>query len=414
MFRIATFVFVFLSGFCIAWFVKPELQLIPLSDMGSADQVLVNTSPRQPSGTDQIIPLHRASELGAPKSSAPSSVQSQAHSEPSIEPIMAVLRQLLVSARYDAAIQLYSEHEQNRSPQAGRLKAYIVKHLEGALGNDEIFIDLSEAYLGYYYSDIDVLMLVAEFNQLRANTDEALRSLDLAYRYSQNESERARVRAVLNTVVSALDLHLRDEQNWSSLYDIYRLLLDLDLGVSSHRFAFAEMSQRIGDVLGAEHAYRQLAEDPEWRVRAEAAIKALEGGEQRGPTDFDTQIQLQRMGQHFIAVLVLNETDSLNLIVDTGASVSSISRETFSILSSSNQLVFQGERLFNTAGGVSRGEVYRSDSMNVGGYIFEGANLVVMDIPASPHHDGLLGMNVLKHFRFQIDQDEALLKLSPR
>ena len=38
----------------------------------------------------------------------------------------------------------------------------------------------------------------------------------------------------------------------------------------------------------------------------------------------------------------------------------------------------------------------------------------VLDIAGGGEVDGLLGMNVLSRFRFEIDQDEALLRLQVR
>ena len=46
--------------------------------------------------------------------------------------------------------------------------------------------------------------------------------------------------------------------------------------------------------------------------------------------------------------------------------------------------------------------------------MIEGVDVAILDYNSRDGVDGLLGMNVLRNYRFEIDQDLALLYLRPR
>jgi predicted aspartyl protease len=71
----------------------------------------------------------------------------------------------------------------------------------------------------------------------------------------------------------------------------------------------------------------------------------------------------------------------------------------------------------NTAGGVVDSPIYRFSSFAIGDYRIAEMQFVVMDLDNSgskKNGDGLLGMNFLKVFNFQIDQQNSRLILKPR
>ncbi len=71
-------------------------------------------------------------------------------------------------------------------------------------------------------------------------------------------------------------------------------------------------------------------------------------------------------------------------------------------------------RVFRTAGGVVMGTVYRVPELTMGPYVLKNTDVAVIDFPTHREIDGLLGMNILGQFRFQIDQENARLRLSEK
>ena len=68
--------------------------------------------------------------------------------------------------------------------------------------------------------------------------------------------------------------------------------------------------------------------------------------------------------------------------------------------------------MFRTAGGVAQGTVYSVPELTLGTYQLTDTQIAVLDFELKPGVDGLLGMNILGQFRFQIDQENASLLLS--
>ncbi len=131
--------------------------------------------------------------------------------------------------------------------------------------------------------------------------------------------------------------------------------------------------------------------------------------------EYDTApagVPLKRAGSHYIVNATLNNKVTTALMIDTGASTSVISRAAFDAIAGQLQPEFIGQYNINTANGLVQAPVYRFERMNIGGFYVNDIAVVVM---ALEHFsaDGLLGMNFLRSFRFEIDQANARLILAP-
>lgn len=126
-----------------------------------------------------------------------------------------------------------------------------------------------------------------------------------------------------------------------------------------------------------------------------------------------TRLALTRYGDQYIA-----ETQILNrpaaLLLDTGASSTAISFELYRALRRFNQIKVIGLFDVRTAGGPIRSPLVQIDNMTLGPYELSNIGVFVMPEAAMQQADGLLGMNVLKQFHFQLDQTNAELLLTPR
>ena len=102
------------------------------------------------------------------------------------------------------------------------------------------------------------------------------------------------------------------------------------------------------------------------------------------------------------------------LLLDTGASSTAINRDVYRRLQRFNRLQMLGLFDVNTAGGPIRAPLVRIESLTLGHYTLKDVGVLVLPRTFSGNNDGLLGMNVLKQFRFQLDQDKAELVLAAR
>lgn len=121
-------------------------------------------------------------------------------------------------------------------------------------------------------------------------------------------------------------------------------------------------------------------------------------------------VPLKRLGEHFIAPGLLNENVPVNLMIDTGASTTVVSLKRFHSIPRRFKRERIGRFPINTAGGTVQAPIYRFKNLTIGNHRVENLAIVVMPLEGL-EADGLLGMNFLRHFQFQIDQKRAQLRL---
>ena len=128
--------------------------------------------------------------------------------------------------------------------------------------------------------------------------------------------------------------------------------------------------------------------------------------------NFAAAVSLQALGNQFLVDAWLNNSQAAVLLLDTGASLSIISRRLLEALRIPYQSADRSA-WFSTAGGRIRAPVITLDSIALDGVVVENIEVGVIDEFDNQQFDGLLGMNFLRYFEFFIDQNENKLKLSP-
>ena len=107
---------------------------------------------------------------------------------------------------------------------------------------------------------------------------------------------------------------------------------------------------------------------------------------------------------------MLNRTVSANLILDTGATSTVISRRLASLLS----IHPTGTAMGQTVGGTITAPIARLASMKVGAAEIAELSVIVHDFSRDPRIDGLLGMDFLGQYHVGLDSQKQVLVLSPR
>ncbi len=102
---------------------------------------------------------------------------------------------------------------------------------------------------------------------------------------------------------------------------------------------------------------------------------------------------------------------SAKLLLDTGATLSVLTKDFFEQIANPNTVELIRVTQVNTAGGQVDAPIYRFARLQVGDYALTDIEVAVMDYP-SRESVGLLGMNFLGRFKFDIDQQNKLLVLS--
>jgi hypothetical protein len=115
-------------------------------------------------------------------------------------------------------------------------------------------------------------------------------------------------------------------------------------------------------------------------------------------------------GGSAIVSVTFNQTISGNLMLDTGASNTVISRRLANLLS----LRATGKQTFHTAGGLISVMLTPLQSLKVGEAEVNNLIVAVHDFSPNPRLEGLLGMDFLSRYQVGLDSQRQVLILAPR
>jgi clan AA aspartic protease (TIGR02281 family) len=324
-------------------------------------------------------------------------------------------RRLLDRQAFDEAMNLYDEVESASEPASKSLRKILIKQLRSYLENNrnDALMALIDVYLSTHYDDTDVLLILAQYQWRQGYPEEAARVYQLAFTYAYHIAQIERINQAFNTLIKNTDSSLSQQERWLELINFYELLDSMSLLQALSRLKLGSLYQLMGDHDSARQVLSLLLEDPQWRSKAQALLDQIEPQEQE-PARAVAGVPLVQLGSHYLVDAQLNEQSDVVLMIDTGASVTSLSQHAFSGLADQRSFVLLGTRMFNTANGVTRGKVYRAENFTIGDYTLQNVDIAVLEFEQNERVDGLLGMNVLRQFRFEIDQDQQQLLLQPR
>jgi len=267
---------------------------------------------------------------------------------------------------------------------------------------DEVVRNLP-APVGQELSEFEGLVVVAE-NLIRQKdysaAIEVLLEADIvAATTAEQEAGAQLLREAVNARVAELSrLGLMDDID--SLYE--RLTLSMPeqaeyyILLAEHRIEMKNGEQAL-PVLAQVENHHQLG------AQARKLIRQINAPGEALPL---ARIPLIRVGDQFLVDAVIDDDATTRLLLDTGTSMTIVTPDVLLDLGYS----LEGPRAaFNTAGGLVRAPVVEISSMAL-----EGVSVYPMTVGAltlEGRVGGLLGMDFLRRFEFQIDQDQEFLVL---
>lgn len=332
-------------------------------------------------------------------------------------------RELLQQLKYAEAVQWYDDSQLSMAAKdSEKWQSYLTDFLAGKLnsGENQSFYELSSLWLQQHYNDIEVLLLVAQYNRNQGYFTEALQSYLQAQTYAYTEQQRKRVQDELQNYIYQRDADYSGRGDWQPLLNFYEQLFDLDIANDSQVFRYGELLLMQGRDKAAFVLLDELAQrSPGWQPKV-AQLRAQfkrDGRYHAGSTQspgFQSALSMQPAGSHYLITISINDYSTHTLLLDTGASITMLNETAFYRASSGGGWKALGYSLFNTANGVVRGRMMQVEKLQIGEYVLEDVRVAVQDTDFGEGVEGLLGMNVLRHFQFQIDQDKHRLLMNPR
>ena len=202
---------------------------------------------------------------------------------------------------------------------------------------------------------------------------------------------------------------LKSKSDWASLIKLLEHLLWYQPSNDLYTLEIAE-------------AYFQLGQYQQSRFRLELLIgHAYYGKRAQILLDEINRLSLVKavfplikQSAHYLIEGQLNSF-KITLLIDTGASISVLSEWFFKQKKSQLNPEFVRHAVIDTAGGIVEAPIYRFKSFAIGEYRVRDIEFVVMALSQNNGaSQGLLGMNFLKYFAFNLDQDKQHLILQPR
>ncbi len=335
-----------------------------------------------------------------------------------LEPLIEFKR-LVQTQEYNQAISLFRKVEVHGASELPPLRQALLSFLEQYIEEKraDAFSELVNSYLATYYRDIDVLLLLADFNFKSNYFIEAFGVFQIAREYAYTVDEETKVRVALNRFITDVDQYYSKQKSWHMLRQIYEQGEVVDMLNPNQRIRLAHIYAETGDQYSGQTILEDLIATGQAVEQAKLALVEISGGDpnlQAPVPAYETVLDVGRYGNHFIVGLgVPDNTNTMNLMLDTGASITMLTREAFNELSGSLYSRV-GTRVFRTAGGIVKGDVYNFSQVQLGPYQLVDVVICVLDSAAREENGvvGLLGMNILGKFHFQINQQEARLLLS--
>ena len=215
---------------------------------------------------------------------------------------------------------------------------------------------------------------------------------------------------LLNNVLRLAEKQFSEQGLSRPLLDIYQILVVEFPQNMNYQLKLAELALAQNRFDVARTAITALGTDGEYAPTAkalESRLDQLESFQENGAI----RIPLIAYGKQFLVNLTINNSIQATLLIDTGASITTIKSSVFSFDQAANK-DYQ-EATMQTAGGLVTAQLFPDNQIDIGfATIFPTtiASLPLAELSA----DGLLGMNVLSQFDFDIDAINSELILRPK
>jgi len=324
-----------------------------------------------------------------------------------LESLENIIKKTIDSQNYFLAANLLYERSLEDQKSLYRVKTYWLNDATQLLKNKQYSLieDSIDAFLGYSPDDLDFLFLFVELRLAKQQVLLAVnKAFSLQYHTFDLDLQRQSIDYAQKLVREEIN-RLYQLSLWFELAQFTTEVLAIEPSNAEAQWALAQAQFHLGEYHIALESLNSLLDDPNYQVKANHLHKNIKLALQR-----PMMVPLTRKGDHFIVEGVINNRFTVNLLIDTGASISLLSQSVFEELVSTTQVKYIKDIVLITVGGEVSSSIYEVDEFELAGYRVK--NLIFAVSPyMNKSNDGLLGMNFLRLFDFHIDQTNNALRL---
>jgi len=267
------------------------------------------------------------------------------------------------------------------------------------------------------YTDSILYNMEASITLHQGDLLAAIHSLFLAKYYGETEIESANIQTdIENLVIDMMNQYRGNSASIGRQLALSVMQVAMEKQPENPLFGL-EISVLYADSGDTSLAIETLNFIPysEKYQDAVVALKARLLSELNNTEQVTTAIPLKQVGNHFHVTAIINQERTLDLLIDTGATTTALARDTISMLKAVDILgTKEGSVAISTANGAAEVDYYRANLFAIGEFAVENFELLEVEMGGSETLDGLLGMNFLSLFEFEIDQTNRQLFLTPK
>ena len=278
--------------------------------------------------------------------------------------------------------------------------------------SDSNAIKLLDIFLQEYYSNSSILVSKANalisFDQI----PQAFNAFFLAKNYAKNDQDYNQINQLIHEHSFQIYERYKLKNKWHTSIKLFSMLVEYEPQFSFYHLALAESHLNVEEKGAAILHLQLILEDTTFGNQASEMLEMLL------LPDNSNHITLEVEGEHYIVETLLADEYKVKLMIDTGASYSSLSSYTIAQLVNDNLAQKIGQKQVYTAGGKVLVDIYKLKKMSLG--YFSVSDIIVAELNLDSSLDGnnvldgLLGVDFLNHFDFSVDQKNKQLILAPK
>ena len=266
-----------------------------------------------------------------------------------------------------------------------------------------------EAYLArleYYMTKPDLGELLVDELLLQQRYRQTLDFL-YEWRLYVDQEHEAKFLQNIYAVVERIDVSLSEKLQLNDLVSIYRQLVNLHPDYAPYTLRLAHWLMELQEFDLAQESLLGLANAANHQEAFVVLSREIELRKSISNSPAQT-IPLKRTGSHFVAAMSIADDGVVELLLDTGATLSVLKT---SVMDALNTESYDPRDIsMKTANGVVVGQQVTLPKVMLNDLVLEDISVGIIPLPDF-QHDGLLGMDILGKFKFYIDQEEAVLYL---
>ncbi|QBY05739.1 hypothetical protein E2K93_15830 [Thalassotalea sp. HSM 43] len=325
--------------------------------------------------------------------------------------LIAKAHQYFDSYQFAQAVDLYEEIYFSDEDISFKLKLTWLQQANLWLKGNQINIseDFVEQMLRVFPYDYETSIVQLAILKKRGDNELVFeRYLDLI-RNQFDSRKHSFLESQLQAYYQQWSAHIMQLQNWSLLIEQTEKLIDQQGFQVEYILVISEAHIHLNNIDNALAYLEQVEGLPQVEVQLNKLLRMIERKERNL-----NGIPLIKDGDHMLVNARFNQGRYGRLMIDTGASLTVISERLLNELSAQENYDVHRTMTIRTASGEEQAYSIIIKQFTIDAWTVENLEVVIMPLESMDSADGLLGMNFLKQFTFNIDQQERLLFLQEK